>query len=91
MLHFLIGTALCIWIAERVTHYVRPWRERRRQIRNMRQGMRLLRPQVPGDNIDKYVDDLYGIKTKPQRSDALITVSLCAGFAVVMLAIAAFH
>jgi hypothetical protein len=28
MLHFLIGTALCIWIAERVAHY---WGERRHQ------------------------------------------------------------
>ena len=29
MLHFLIGTALCIWIAERVTHYLSERRLRR--------------------------------------------------------------
>jgi hypothetical protein len=29
MLHFLIGTALCIWIAERVTHYCSEWRHRK--------------------------------------------------------------
>jgi len=26
MLHFLIGLALCIWIAERIAHYWSTWR-----------------------------------------------------------------
>ena len=29
MLHFIIGTALCIWIAERVAHYCSEWRHRK--------------------------------------------------------------
>ena len=29
MLHFLIGTALCIWIAERVVHYWSEWQHRK--------------------------------------------------------------
>jgi hypothetical protein len=29
MLHFLIGCALCIWIAERVAHYWGEWRHRK--------------------------------------------------------------
>jgi hypothetical protein len=36
MLHFLIGTAVCIWIAERVTHYWGEWRWRRQQRRYVR-------------------------------------------------------
>jgi hypothetical protein len=29
MLHFLIGLALCIWIAERVAHYWSEWQHRK--------------------------------------------------------------
>ena len=29
MLHFLIGLAVCIWIAERIAHYWREWRHRK--------------------------------------------------------------
>lgn len=36
MLHFLIVTALCIWIAERVTHYWMGWREDRQLARALR-------------------------------------------------------
>ena len=36
MLHFLIGLALCIWIAERVAHYCSEWRWRRQQRRYVR-------------------------------------------------------
>ena len=36
MLHFLIGLAVCIWIAERVTHYCSEWRWRRQQRRYVR-------------------------------------------------------
>ena len=36
MLHFLIGTALCIWIAERVAHYWIGWRENRQLARALR-------------------------------------------------------
>ena len=57
MLHFLIGLALCIWIAERIT---RRRREHRLQIRNLREGLRLARPWQTGAEIDKYVDDVYG-------------------------------
>lgn len=91
MLHFVIGLAVCIWIAERVTHYIRSWREQRRQISNMRRGMRLLYPHVPGEQIDKNVDDRYGIRRKAPRSDGAITAWLCGGFAVLLLAIAIFH
>jgi hypothetical protein len=36
MLHFIIGLAVCIWIAERVTHYWIWWRENRELTRALR-------------------------------------------------------
>ena len=36
MLHFLIGAAVCIWIAERVVHYWIGWRENRELTRALR-------------------------------------------------------
>ena len=36
MLHFIIGLAVCIWIAERVWHYCSEWRWRRQQRRYVR-------------------------------------------------------
>jgi hypothetical protein len=89
MLHFLIGVAVCIWIVERVWRVLGPWREQRRQLRNLREGLRLARPWLSGEDIDKYVDDVYG--RTPARSDTVTTVCLCVGFVVVMLAMAAFH
>ena len=92
MLHFIIGLAVCIWIAERVAHYWREWRERRRQISNLRRGLRLADIHRSGEEIDKYVDDLYGIRCrKPMRGDTIATLSVGLGFVVVMLTIAAFH
>jgi hypothetical protein len=44
VLHFLIGVAVCIWIAERVARFL----EHRRQKRNYKRGMAMLNvPLVP--------------------------------------------
>ena len=40
MLHFLIGIALCIWIAERIAHYWMGWRENRELTRALKKPRR---------------------------------------------------
>jgi len=75
MLHFLIGLALCIWIAERIAHYWGPRRERRRQIRNMREGLPLACPWMSPAEIDEYINDVYGLRRKP-HGDKITTTSL---------------
>jgi hypothetical protein len=67
MLHFLIGLAVCIWIAERVTHLSAPWRERRRQIHNYREGLPLARPWLSADEIERSVEDTFGVKPRRRQ------------------------
>lgn len=43
MLHFLIGLAVCIWIAERVAHYWMGWREDRQLARALK------KPRAPSE------------------------------------------
>ena len=45
MLHFLIGVAVCIWIAERVARFL----ENRRQKRNFQRGLKLLSPETQAE------------------------------------------
>jgi hypothetical protein len=87
MLHFLIGTAVCIWIAERVTHYWGEWRWRRQQ----RRYVRWLQGEDIRTGLPPWVTPLPSPPPQPERerrSDTYVTVGLCVAFAGVLLAIA---
>ena len=105
MLHFLIGAAICIWIAERVTHYWREWRWRRQQRRYvawLRQGideakaaqlrMAQLRMLSRTEVVAPLPQQLPQPEPEPERrSDTYVTVGLCVAFAAVMLLIGFHH
>jgi hypothetical protein len=52
----VIVLAAIVWFA---WHVYIPWRERRGQMRRMRRGLELIRPQWTQQEIRRYVDDLY--------------------------------
>ena len=84
MLHFLIGTALCIWIGERLWHFCSEWRWRRQQRRYVR--------WLQGDDIRTGLPPWVTPSSLPQpererRGDTYVTVGLCVAFAGVLLAI----
>ena len=85
MLHFVIGLALCIWIAERVWHYWIGWRWRRQQRRYVR--------WLKGEDIRTGLPPWVKLLPQPEpelerRRDTYVTVGLCVAFAGVLLAIA---
>jgi hypothetical protein len=79
MLHFLIGTALCIWIAERIAHYMHERRMRKLD----REYIAWLRPRME--------DSKPAAPPQPEqerRRDTYVTVGLCVAFAGLLLSIA---
>ena len=62
MLHFIIGTAVCIWIAERVTH----WRHQRRY-RKLVAEMLNTRPRFAptGEQPPRTMSDFLALEQRP--------------------------
>ena len=88
MLHFIIGTALCIWIAERVWHYCSEWRWRRQQ----RRYVRWLQGEDIRSGLPPWVTPSPLPQSKPAHStETIVTVSMCVGFIGVILLMQVFR
>jgi hypothetical protein len=80
MLHFLIGTAVCIWIAERAWHYASAWRLHRAARRSLQWPPPDFSPLAP-----RYEPEQRGADRRALKISAAVFIAASSFLAIAFL------